>query len=279
MNFFEFTTFRTKNIILGIWECLKQLGRKELAYLLLLTLVCLVYFVQGDHKMSETRLHDATVAMAQYQERLKLNINSDYGDSLTVQKEREQLLMAIEERIVTYLYQIPDYSYIGSLETYLKCRHVLLEQLPSAVPLEKGDYILSSDYGIRSHPISGKTKKHFGIDLAASNGKPVYASASGIITDIFYSDKGYGTHIIIKHRFGFQTLYGHLDKVLAHKGQKVEQHELIATVGSSGSSTGYHLHYETIKNQVKIDPRPSLALKKKIYEHVIQINPNKDGEE
>ena len=90
--------------------------------------------------------------------------------------------------------------------------------------------------------------------------------------DIIYSKKGYGTHIIVKHRFGFQTLYGHLDKVLARKGQKVKQHELIATVGNSGSSTGYHLHYETIKNEIKIDPRPSLNLKKSIYGHLIQLN-------
>lgn len=279
MNFFESAIFRTKKIRLGIPKQLAEFGRKQLAYLLFLIGIGLVYVVQGGFDMSSKQLHDTTLTMAQYQERLEININSTSADTLIVETERDQLLIAIEERIVVYLYQIPDYSYMNSLETYLKYRPELLEQFPSVVPLEKGDYSLSSNYGIRNHPISGKTKKHFGIDLAAPWGKPVYASASGIVTEVIYSDKGYGTHIIVKHRFGFQTLYGHLDKVLARKGQKVKQHELIATVGNSGSSTGYHLHYETIKNDIKIDPRPSLNLKKSIYGQLIQLNQKQDGEE
>ena len=218
------------------------------------------------------------MVMEGFEERLKLNVVSTLPNAI-IDKERGQLLMAIEERIVAYLYQIPDYSYMGALETYLQVRPQLLEQFPSAVPLEKGGYSLTSRYGVRSHPISGKTKKHFGIDLAASSDTPVYASASGTVLDIIHSKKGYGTHIIIKHRFGFQTLYGHLNKILVHKGQQVEQHELIGTVGNTGNSTGYHLHYEILKNKIKIDPRLSLNLKQQIYAHLIELKPDNDGEE
>ncbi len=186
--------------------------------------------------------------------------------------------MAIEEGIVNYLYQVPDYSYITALETYLQYRPELLRQFPSCVPLEKGDYFLSSRYGIRTHPISKKRAVHFGIDLAAPSGKPVYVSATGTVADVIRSDKGYGIHIIIRHRFGFETLYGHLEKVLVSKGQTVHQHELIGTVGSSGSSTGYHLHYEIRKNDARIDPRPSFDLKKTIYVAVMNTKPENNGE-
>lgn len=277
--FFELTTSRTKKIKWKLPKQLKQLDRKELAYLLFLILMGLVYVVEGDMGMSKKNLEDTQIEISHFQQRLEENLDHELNDTLIGKMEREHLLMAIDERIVAYLYQIPDYSYVGSLETYFRYRPELLLQFPSAVPLEKGNYFLSSSYGIRNHPISGKTKKHFGIDLAAVSGKPVYSSASGIVSEVHYADTGYGTHIIIKHRFGFETLYGHLDKVLVRIGQKVKQHELIATVGSSGSTTGCHLHYETIKNHIKIDPWPSLDLKKTIYKHLIQQNLQNDGEE
>lgn len=278
MNFFETATFCLKNIRKGIPNLFKELGRKNLAYLLFLVLASLVYVVQGGTDRSKKQLRASTLSLAQYQERLNMNTDSVFPDTLIIKTEREQLLIAIEENIVSYLYQIPDYTYMEPLATYLKYRPDLLEQIPSAVPLQKGDYRLSSRYGIRNHPISKRTRKHFGIDLAAAKDKPVYASASGTVTDIIYSEKGYGTHILVRHRFGFQTLYGHLEKVLVHKGQNVKQHELLATVGSSGSSTGYHLHYETIKNEIKIDPRPSLNLKKSIYDHLMDLNNIGHGE-
>ena len=257
----------------------KTWGRRELAYFLFLILMCLFYIIWHSADISTQRLKDTAITMDLYEERLQINLESTLKDSVLVERERNDLLMAIEERIVAFLYQIPDFSYIGSLETYLKYRPQLLEQFPSAVPLEKGNYSVTSNYGIRIHPISEKKKKHYGIDLATASGKYVYASASGTIKDILYSKKGYGTHIIIKHRFGFETLYGHLNKVLVRKGQKVKQHEMIGAVGSTGSSTGYHLHYEILKNGNKIDPILSFNLKKNIYSHLIKSNTIKDGVE
>ena len=278
MKFSETATLYLKKIRNVIPDLSKELRRKNLAYLLFLVLASLVYIAQGGTDRSKKKLHASTLSLAQYQERLNMTNDSVFPDTLIIKTEREQLLIGIEENIVSYLYQIPDYSYMKSLETYLKYCPDLLEQIPSAVPLQKGDYRLSSRYGIRNHPISKKAKKHFGIDLAAAKNRPVYASASGTVTDIIYSKKGYGTHILVRHRFGFQTLYGHLEKVLVHKGQNVKQHELLATVGSSGSSTGYHLHYETIKNEIKIDPRPSFNLKKSIYDHLVELNNIGHGE-
>jgi murein DD-endopeptidase MepM/ murein hydrolase activator NlpD len=279
MIFFESTTFWRKKLGVTKPKSTKTFGKKELYYFLFLIIMCLFYIIWYSPDISAQRLENTTVTMDLYEERLKMNLESTLTDSVLIEKERNQLLMAIEERIVAFLYQIPDFSYIGSLETYLEYRPQLLEQFPSAVPLEKGNYSVTSNYGIRIHPISEKKRKHYGIDLAAPRGKYVYASASGTILDILYSKKGYGTHIVIKHRFGFETLYGHLNKVLVRKGQIVKQHEIIGTVGSTGSSTGNHLHYEILKNMIQIDPKLSLDLKKNIYTHLIQSNKIKDGAE
>ncbi|MDL5511962.1 M23 family metallopeptidase [Arenibacter sp. M-2] len=276
MIFFEYTAFWRNKLGFTKPKPIKTLGKKELSYILFLIIICLSYIIWHSPNISTQRLQDNTDTMDLYEERLQINLESTLTDSVLIERERNQLLIAIEERIVGFLYQIPDYSYMGSLETYLKYQPQLLEQFPSAVPLEKGNYSITSNYGIRVHPISEKEKKHFGIDLAAPPGKYVYASASGTIQDILYSKKGYGTHIIIKHRFGFETLYGHLNKVLIRKGQTVKQHEIIGTVGSTGSSTGYHLHYEILKNMIQIDPKLSLNLKKNIYTHLIESNKTKD---
>lgn len=279
MIFFESTTFWKKKFGIHEPKPTKTFGKKKRFYFLFLIIISLFYIIWYGFGISTQRLEDATVTMDLYEERLKINLKSALTDSFLIERERNQLLTAIEERIVGFLYQIPDYSYMGSLETYLKYRPELLEQFPSAVPLENGNYSVTSNYGIRIHPISNKKRKHFGIDLAAARGKYVYASASGTIQDILYSKKGYGTHIIIKHRFGFETLYGHLNKVLIRKGQWVKQHDIIGTVGNTGSSTGYHLHYEILKNMIQIDPKLSLNLKKNIYTHLIESNKTKDGAE
>ncbi|WP_339652517.1 M23 family metallopeptidase [uncultured Maribacter sp.] len=278
MIIFETTNFLLKKIRFDAKRYLQSFGRKQLAYVLFLAVLLLYYLFGHVLEYSDKRLPETTVVMEQYGQRLEMNLSSKQTDTIVVLKEREHLLTAIEERIVAYLYQMPDYSYMTSLEVYLKYRPELLQQFPSAVPLEKGDYVLSSQYGIRTHPISLKTKKHFGIDLAAPLGKTVYATASGIVSEVIYSSNGYGNHIIIKHRFGFESLYGHLNKILVRKGQKIQQHELIATVGNSGNSTGYHLHYETVKNESKIDPIPSLNLKRNVYAELIEQNNNNHGE-
>lgn len=274
MIIFETTNFLLKKIRFDTKRHLQSFGRKQLAYVMFLAVLLLYYLFGHVLEYSDKRLPETKVVMEQYGQRLEVNLSLKHTDTLVVLKEREHLLTAIEERIVAYLYQMPDFSYMNSLEVYLKHRPELLRQFPSAVPLEKGDYVLSSRYGIRTHPISLKTKKHFGIDLAAPLGKTVYATASGTVSEVIYSSKGYGNHIIIKHRFGFETLYGHLNKIMVRKGQKIQQHELIATVGNSGNSTGYHLHYETVKNEYKIDPIPSLSLKRNIYKEFLKLNTN-----
>lgn len=270
MKILECTNILKKIYPNSLSKPFKMAARKETWYISFLLLTAVFYLSNQVFRASDKELEDSYINMNQFGEQLIINKNSMVQDSVVLQKEHEQLIFHIEDRIVKYLYQIPDYSYIPSLEPYFEYSPELLSQIPSAVPLEKGDYIFSSEYGIRKHPISGLTKPHFGIDFSAPANLHIYTTASGTVVDIKHSKTGYGTHIIVKHRFGFETLYGHLNKVLVIKGQKLSQHELIGTVGSSGSSTGHHLHYEVIKNAKKINPLPSLSLKYRVYMSTIR---------
>ena len=115
---------------------------------------------------------------------------------------------------------------------------------------------VSSGFGMRLHPILGYTRMHPGIDFAAPTGTPVYAAGDGVIEEKHWAG-GYGNWLKIKHQGGWETGYGHLSAYAAglHPGQQVHQGQLVAYVGSTGLSTGPHLHYEVINKGAKIDPR------------------------
>jgi murein DD-endopeptidase MepM/ murein hydrolase activator NlpD len=112
----------------------------------------------------------------------------------------------------------------------------------------------TSDFGIRSNPFGGgKAEGHGGVDWAAPEGTPVMASADGVVT--FAGGGGsYGNVVYIKHSNGMSTRYAHNSKILVKKGQKVKQGETIAQSGSSGRSTGPHVHFEVLKNGKRLDP-------------------------
>ncbi len=112
---------------------------------------------------------------------------------------------------------------------------------------------ISSPFGLRVHPITGKSKIHTGVDLKANIGTPVKASASGTVTKASYFS-GYGNYININHAGGLKTAYAHLSKILVKNGQYVKQGQIIAYSGNSGNSTGPHLHYEVMKNGRHINP-------------------------
>ncbi len=112
---------------------------------------------------------------------------------------------------------------------------------------------LSSRFGMRTHPIYGIRKMHTGIDISAPQGTPIRASAGGTVV---YADwwGGYGKVVIIDHGGGISTLYGHCSSLYVKTGQNVSQGQVIAAVGSTGLSTGPHLHFEVRKNGKPVDP-------------------------
>lgn len=114
---------------------------------------------------------------------------------------------------------------------------------------------VSSEFGGRTHPVTGKYKYHSGMDLAAPGGSPIVAAATGKVS--FSGVKGgYGNCVMIDHGGGVTTLYGHASKLLVSKGQVVIAGQQIAKVGSTGLSTGNHLHFEVRINGNRTNPRP-----------------------
>jgi len=139
-------------------------------------------------------------------------------------------------------------------------------------PLEVGEVDLSkgfvlpvsgvqtSSYGYRSDPFTGEIASHNGIDIAAKKGTEIKAALGGTVEISEKSGGDYGNYIIINHG-GFKTLYGHCEKLYAGVGDKVNSGDIIATVGSTGRSTGPHLHFEIRIGDARIDPTPFINIK------------------
>lgn len=125
---------------------------------------------------------------------------------------------------------------------------------PFAMPLPKGTYRVSSGFVNRISPITGKAEKHNGLDLAAPAGTPIYAAADGTVIDSRYSSS-WGNVVQIDHGGGIVTLYAHCSARLVSKGATVKKGETIAKVGSTGWSTGNHLHFTVYKNGTAVNPR------------------------
>jgi murein DD-endopeptidase MepM/ murein hydrolase activator NlpD len=117
---------------------------------------------------------------------------------------------------------------------------------------------ISSPFGWRINPVTGRRQLHKGIDFAAPMGAPILAASEGIVNDAGWDDGGYGNFVELLHADGSLTLYAHASRVIVSKGQQVSQGQIIAEVGSTGRSTGPHLHFEVVINKQAVDPSPFL---------------------
>ena len=125
-----------------------------------------------------------------------------------------------------------------------------LAVIPFGKPASGG---ISSRYGYRKNPFSEAREFHGGIDFRGKVGTEVVTTADGVVEKAKYV-KGYGKHVVIKHKKGYKTLYGHLSKIEVKKGQRVVAGEKIGEIGSTGRSTGPHLHYEIIRYGRRLNP-------------------------
>lgn len=131
----------------------------------------------------------------------------------------------------------------------------MLSCIPAIIPVKESDIRqISSYFGYRTDPIYKVTKYHSGIDFASFVGAEVYASGDGEVVKVESNHWGYGNMITIDHGYGYKTRYAHLSKFVVRQGQKVKRGQLIGYVGSTGKSTGPHLHYEVMKSDVNVDP-------------------------
>ncbi|WP_237245991.1 M23 family metallopeptidase [Sphingopyxis witflariensis] len=125
--------------------------------------------------------------------------------------------------------------------------------VPSRRPIDAMS--LSSSYGMRVHPITGKVARHNGIDIPAPRGTAIYATADGIVGRAQRLG-GYGNYVEIEHGNMIQTRYGHMSSYIVRPGQQVKRGEIVGYVGSTGRSTGNHLHYEVRIEGAPVNPMP-----------------------
>ncbi len=141
---------------------------------------------------------------------------------------------------------------LEAVTTYLTQQKNRLAATPSIWPTQDEGYV-SSSYGHRASPFTGRRQTHTGIDIAAPRGTSILAAADGVVT---FSGRmaGYGRVIVVTHGFGFKTFYGHNQKNKVRKGERVKRGQVIGTVGNSGYSTGSHLHYEVLVRDRTVNP-------------------------
>lgn len=131
----------------------------------------------------------------------------------------------------------------------------MLACIPAILPLKETEIsYISSYFGQRPDPIYKVEKFHSGIDFSAQLGTETYATGDGVVIEVESSQWGYGNLVVIDHGYGYKTRYAHLQKAAVRKGQKVKRGQRIGYIGNTGKTTGVHLHYEVLKNDVQIDP-------------------------
>jgi murein DD-endopeptidase MepM/ murein hydrolase activator NlpD len=136
-----------------------------------------------------------------------------------------------------------------------KAKNSLLAAIPAIQPVRNENLRqMASGFGYRSDPFTKVRKFHEGMDFSAKTGTPIYATGDGIVGRADNTASGYGNHIVLRHGFGYETLYGHLSKYKVRAGQRVKRGDVIGYVGSTGRSEAPHLHYEVHKNGEVVNP-------------------------
>jgi murein DD-endopeptidase MepM/ murein hydrolase activator NlpD len=173
------------------------------------------------------------------------------GGQKNIDLSRMDLITMLDKDLVR-LKEMANYQEesFNNLKAFLVDQKDLLERSPYRWPVRG---FVSSNYGPRLDPFTGLQRRHVGVDIVAPKGTPVKAPADGIVTYTSF-DPTLGNMLVIDHGYGVITRYGHNDSVLVREGQRVKRGDSIALVGSSGKSTGPHLHYEIRINDLAVNP-------------------------
>jgi len=148
--------------------------------------------------------------------------------------------------------QSESYDEIAKL---IRGKEQMIASIPSIQPIKNKDLErIASGFGIRIDPIYKVLRPHTGLDFAAPMGTEIYATGDGVVELVDFSYGGYGNEVVINHGYGYKTRYGHMSRTKAVVGQKVKRGEVIGYVGSTGKSTGTHVHYEVIRGGIPVNP-------------------------
>ena len=173
------------------------------------------------------------------------DMNASFADRLQQAKAHEE---ETKQKLVKNIQNEIKQEKITAIQKAL-----LLNSIPNGKPLKYKR--IASNFGYRIHPVTKRKSFHAGLDLPAKHGTPIYAPASGVVE--YAAKKGaYGNFLLIAHSYGFKTAYGHLSRYIVKSGDYVTKGQKIAYVGSTGRSTGPHLHYEIRYLTKWVNPKP-----------------------
>jgi murein DD-endopeptidase MepM/ murein hydrolase activator NlpD len=159
----------------------------------------------------------------------------------------------------------------------VKNKEKMIACIPAIQPIKNKNLTqVASGWGWRIHPIYKIRKFHYGMDFMGSTGTPVYATGDGSVIEVSRSRVGLGNYLVINHGFGYSTYYAHLSRFKIKAGDKVKRGDLIGFIGSTGTSTSPHLHYEVHKNGIAVNPKDYYFrdLTPAEYEKMIEISSN-----
>ena len=150
---------------------------------------------------------------------------------------------------------------LGEIHQVLEAQRELLVDIPTLWPLKGVHGNVTGRFGPAIHPFTGGWYLHKGVDIAWGYGVPIVATANGKVQRIDNDPMGLGWYIVLRHNYGFHTRYGHFDRIIVQKGQEVRRGQIIGYMGSSGLSTGPHLHYEVWIGTQVVDPEQFLSIR------------------
>ena len=169
-------------------------------------------------------------------------VNPDVADDLNVQM---MLIDKLEREVKLELQSFAD------LKNTYDAKEDSIRHMPALHPVLDGR--ITSDFGMRLHPIFKRYRKHPGIDFAAKPGAPIYATADGVVKLAKFNG-GYGNCVFLDHLYGFESRYGHMQKILVRRGQRVKRGDKIGLVGKTGVATAPHLHFEVHYKGKEVNP-------------------------
>lgn len=180
-------------------------------------------------------------------------------------EEQDGIMMELSElrSLSTYLSESVDS--LEKIAGLLESQSDLLVELPTFWPVEGGDGRITQYFGPADHPFTHNWYLHMGVDIAYGYGKAILSAANGKVIERKYDSLGFGNYIVIRHKYGFQTKYGHLQNVYVDEGDTVTQGQKIGTMGSTGLSTGPHLHFEVRIGSQVVDPERFLNVRQSVH--------------
>ncbi len=166
------------------------------------------------------------------------------GSTLAEVADLQALRISLDNSVAT----------LENIGTVLSSQKDLLSDIPTIWPLKEVRGWVTQVFGPQIHPVFHYWYLHRGVDIAFGMGIPIMATANGKVIEVKFDPDGFGNYIVLQHKYGFKTRYAHLQRQLVSVGQQISQGEIIGTMGSTGFSTGPHLHYEVTIGTQLVDP-------------------------